>query len=262
MNLIIEVIKNYLILIPQVKYLAKKHHLTGANNDEKIVAERFSILLHALSLEPACTQKEKRLLTVAEFGPGQTFDLIAKVLHHTNAAQAYACDVECYLPRDYMKKLGVKYIKTTQHSNGLPDSYINFAYCFDVLEHVREPKSFLRDVWRALSPGGIFFAKWDLRDHFHLDKEELWFNMHRYDESTWSLMTSNRTNFVNRLQRQEWVELIREAGFEVVDITCEQSKLARESIFRTFTQDIDGTYMITAVLRKPSGEESAVLSYS
>jgi hypothetical protein len=78
----------------------------------------------------------------------------------------------------------------------------------------------------------------------------LWFNMHRYNEKTWMLMTSNRSNFVNRLQRPKWLELIREAGFEDVEITFEQSKVARDSFFRSSAQDIDDTYRITAILRK------------
>lgn len=250
MNIVIEAIKNYLILIPQVKYLAKKHHRTGANNDVKIVAERLDILLNVISNQHTMTRGEEEIFNVAELGPGQTFDLIAEVLHHAKATHAFACDVECYFPTNIVNQLGVDYIKSTQYSNGLPDSCLDFAYCFDVLEHVREPKSFLCDVWRALKPGGIFYAKWDLRDHFHLDREELWFNMHRYNEKTWMLMTSNRSNFVNRVQRPKWLELIREAGFEDVEITFEQSKVARESFFRTSAQDIDDTYRITAILRK------------
>jgi SAM-dependent methyltransferase len=250
MKVVVEVIKNCLILLPPVKYFAKKHHRTGANNDAKIVAERLDILLKVISRQHTLTHNEKKLLNIAEFGPGQTFDLIAKVLREAKATQAFACDVECYFPRNIVNQLGVNYIKATQYSNGLPDLCVDFAYCFDVLEHVREPKNFLCDVWRVLKPGGVFFAQWDLRDHFYLDREEKWFNMHRYKENTWRLMTLNRSNFVNRLQRPKWFELISESGFEVVETTFEQSTLARESFFQEFSQDIDGAHRITAILRK------------
>lgn len=98
MNSVIKVIKNYLILLPQVKYLAKKHHRTGANNDAKIVAERLDILLNVISHQHTMSRGEEEIFNVAELGTSQTFDLIAKVLRHAKATQAFACDVGCYFP--------------------------------------------------------------------------------------------------------------------------------------------------------------------
>jgi SAM-dependent methyltransferase len=252
MNIVVEVIKNYLILLPPVRYWAKKSHRTGANNDEKIISERCDALLSIIPFQSSSAQLGDNSFNIAEFGPGQTIGLISELRRRTKSNHAFACDVECYFPLNFITQQGVDFIKSNQYSNGLPDSSVDFAYCFDVLEHVRKPKSFLQDVWRVMKPGGIFFATWDLRDHFFLSKEEMWFNMHRYSELNWWLMTSNRSNYVNRVDRKKWLDIITEVGFYIDDISIEQSRVARDSFFQAVGIQIDDAFRITATLSKSS----------
>ena len=91
----------------------------------------------------------------------------------------------------------------------------------DVLEHVHRSilPSALEGTYRLLKPGGYAIHYIDLADHFTYligggvsRKHYL-----KYSEAQWSRYFENDVQYVNRIQRPEWLALVAEAGFEIVE---------------------------------------------
>jgi SAM-dependent methyltransferase len=194
MNIPFEIFKNYVIRFPAIKSAGKLLHKTGIGNDQTLIDSRVEFLYEKLLAFKAC-----QIDAIAEVGPGKTSDLLVEVSKKFKSTYIVANDSEDYFDDKFWMSKNIRFVKANQKNNFLQDNFFDFIYSYDVLEHVRNPNDFIMGIRRALKSRGIFFASWDLRDHFHLLNENLWFEMHQYDEKIWRLMTSNRSNYSNRL---------------------------------------------------------------
>ena len=205
MNIIKEIILNYLIKIPLVQMLAIKKHSTGRNNDPLQVNAIFQKLSEYLDF------KGKNVL---ELGPGQTFGILEKVLE-TKAMKVSAADITTYVEN---VPNGIEY----KHYDGtnLPYNLNEFdvLWTWSVFEHIRYPKITVPETFRILKKGGIAIHSIDLVDHFNYTwkKDELTFNCLKYPEWLWNLMTWNRSNYVNRLRLNQWLNIFKQEGFEII----------------------------------------------
>jgi len=87
--------------------------------------------------------------------------------------------------------------------DGFPPQYFDVIVARHVLEHIREPGEVLRKCGRALRPGGLLLIVVPHTDSFSRRwKGERWYGYR--DDTHVSLLTSG-----------EWLQLIRQAGFEV-----------------------------------------------
>jgi SAM-dependent methyltransferase len=107
----------------------------------------------------------------------------------------------------------------------------------DVLEHVTRDilPDVIQDFYRVLRPGGYAIHQIDIADHFayfvpSISRK----NYYKYSDATWARYFENKVQYFNRVQRPEWFDLFRKAGFEVV----EEHELS-ESIGAI---RVDGTY--------------------
>jgi hypothetical protein len=82
---------------------------------------------------------------------------------------------------------------------------------------LRHPALTLKECFRILRPGGCLVALIDLGDHSFYGHAasgpEKLFDCLRYPEWLWNLMRWNRSSYVNRLRRSDWLRLFAQTGF-------------------------------------------------
>jgi hypothetical protein len=116
-------------------------------------------------------------------------------------------------------RFGIRYLAPCDaRSTGLPSGSIDFASSTDTCEHI--PRGDLAAIFvesrRLLRPGGSFSCRIDLQDHYsYFDPSLSRYNFLRFSDRAWSLANSP-IHFQNRLRSSEYIELVRNAGFEVV----------------------------------------------
>ncbi|MCP3388334.1 methyltransferase domain-containing protein [Bradyrhizobium sp. CCGB12] len=103
-------------------------------------------------------------------------------------------------------------------TTGLPAGSIDCAVSVETLEHI--PKSdiaaILKELRRIIRPDGLVLMQIDYGDHFKgFDPSISSFNFLTYSEEDWAPFQS-RFQYVNRLRHSEYLELFREAGFELL----------------------------------------------
>ena len=226
---------------PWVRTLAKKSHRTGILNNEDAVANRVSELIELVgdnSLSNA---------SVIEFGPGQNSATIIALHKHKMFRKASVVDMVNYFTDDYWHSSGIEFLY--KDSSSIQKSSIDFIYAYDVLEHVKRPILFLRELRRIIKIDGKIFLSWDFRDHLHLGEEESWFDMHKYSNFIWNMQMSNRSSYVNRITIGDWVEMFEEAGFDISMIATFESTVASNAFEIKYGVAIDPTYRAKALLR-------------
>ena len=236
-----DIFKNMLIIIPWVRSLAKKSHRTGILNNEEAVGNRVSELIEMMgdnSLSNA---------SVIEFGPGQTSDTIIALYKHKRFCKASVVDMVNYFTDNFWRNSGIEFLY--KDSSSVQKSSIDFIYAYDVLEHVKGPELFLRELRRIVRADGMIFLSWDLRDHLHLDNEEDWFDMHKYSKIAWDLQMSNRSSYVNRVTLRDWVKMFESAGLEISMIETLESTIASNAYEIKYGCKIDPTSRAKVLLR-------------
>jgi len=117
--------------------------------------------------------------------------------------------------------LDFEYVLETSGSLArLSDDSFQFVVSGGVLEHVSRDAVpvLLKETARILKPGGWALHSIDLEDHLsHYDgsvSKKLYLT---HSERSWQLFYENKIQYINRLQRNEWLDNFKTAGFELMD---------------------------------------------
>jgi predicted SAM-dependent methyltransferase len=162
---------------------------------------------------------------------------------------------------DLYQSLGFQYVidssgKLQQFQN---DSF-RLVYSWHVLEHIDEiiTPHVVNDFFRILKPGGYSIHKIDISDHLvsfaglnTVSKK----NYLRYNETRWKRYFENKIQYINRIQRPEWLELFKNAGFSFVEENikvCDINGLDVDSMYSHLTEADIGCESMILVHRKPS----------
>jgi len=101
-----------------------------------------------------------------------------------------------------------------------PFQNASFAACIstNTLEHI--PKDVIEGIWREcfriIANGGVVSSKIDYSDHYaHTDKSIGLLNYLTFSDKHWERF-NHKNHFQNRLRHQHHIELLRDAGFEIV----------------------------------------------
>ena len=116
--------------------------------------------------------------------------------------------------------LGFQYvIEPSGTLHHFPDESFNAIYSFAVLEHVKKDilSEYIQDLYRLLKPGGYSINFIDLRDHlFYADPSVCKKNYLKYSDKVWKRYFENEAQYINRVQRPEWLNLFHTSGLELV----------------------------------------------
>jgi SAM-dependent methyltransferase len=101
----------------------------------------------------------------------------------------------------------------------LADESMDIVFSMAVLEHVQQPRAVLTRTFELMKPGGWCFHAIDLRDHrdFRRPLEFLSLTEEQYVEAT--------GGSENRVRAEEYVELFREIGFQLVSTRFQDTPL-------------------------------------
>ncbi|HZS30680.1 MAG TPA: class I SAM-dependent methyltransferase [Gaiellaceae bacterium] len=117
-------------------------------------------------------------------------------------------------------RFGIRYLAPCDaRGTGLPAGSVELVSSTDTCEHI--PAADLAGIFaecrRLLRPGGVFSCRIDLQDHYsYFDPSLSRYHFLRFSDRAWSLVDSP-LHFQNRLRAPEYLRLVREAGFEVVE---------------------------------------------
>jgi len=119
---------------------------------ERIAEEQPEAMLDALHITPG--------MRVADIGAGVGYHALRMSPRVGSAGKVYATDLQ----PEMLELLGaavreaglanIEAVRSGERSTGLPDATIDLALMVDVYHELAEPAPFMRDLRRALAPGG------------------------------------------------------------------------------------------------------------
>jgi len=101
----------------------------------------------------------------------------------------------------------------------MQDEQYSLIVSWDVLEHISRSvlPSFLEDFYRVLKPGGYSIHHIDMRDHLTYYDPSVFHKYYlKYSDGAWKRVFENKVQYINRVQRPEWLTLFESAGLELV----------------------------------------------
>jgi SAM-dependent methyltransferase len=160
-------------------------------------------------------------------------------------------------------RFGIRYLAPCDaRATDLPAASIDFASSTDTCEHIPAPDlvEIFSECRRLLQPGGAFSCRVDLQDHYaYFDRSLSRYNFLRYSDRTWGLVNSP-LHYQNRLRAPEYLDLVREAGLEIVvsnpsgpsaEGRAELEALPLAPRFRSYPPEDVGVTVLSFVAKAP-----------
>ncbi|MFZ4790764.1 MAG: methyltransferase domain-containing protein, partial [Candidatus Competibacteraceae bacterium] len=131
---------------------------------------------------------------------------------------------------DLYKLLGFEYVLDHRGSlNLLEKESFDLVVSAGVLEHIyaKDASDFVYGIATLLKPGGYSVHSINIRDHLcQYDSTVSCKQYLQYPHWVWSLCFENDVQYINRIQRSEWLELFRKAGLVLVEEEVETEDLS------------------------------------
>ena len=160
------------------------------------------------------------------------------------------------------ERFGIAYLAPRDaRATGLEAASIDFVSSTDTCEHIPEADlaRIFAECRRLLRPGGIFSCRIDLQDHYaYFDRSLSRYHFLRFTDRTWSLVNST-LHYQNRLRAPDYLQLVEDAGFELVSATPsgpsaegleELRRLPLAPQFRGYTPEELGVTVLSLVARR------------
>ena len=164
----------------------------------------------------------------------------------------------CKTFEELYSAFGFKYVVESSGSlASLADESFDLVVSAGVLEHIEDGiiAPLIHDTYRVLKPGGWALHNIDMNDH--LSYYDLRMHEKHYiscPERIWKLVCENKVQYINRLQRSQWLDIFRSSGFNVVtqiDIPIKDSRLTAAEKFKKMSAEDLTCAQVTVLLRKP-----------
>jgi SAM-dependent methyltransferase len=128
------------------------------------------------------------------------------------------------------KMLGFKYVLDPAGKlDPLEKGSFDFVVSGGVLEHIyaRDAREFVSGMSSLLKPGGYSVHSINIRDHLRqYDTTASLKQYLQYSDRTWKRYFSNEVQYINRIQRSEWLEFFSNAGLELVEEVVEPEDIS------------------------------------
>ena len=132
---------------------------------------------------------------------------------------------------DLRERFGITYLAPRDaRATGLPAESLDFVSSTDTAEHIPgdDLRAILVECRRLLKPDGLLSYRADLEDHYgRADGGASRYNFLRYSDRKWAVFNPS-LHYQSRLRYPDYVQITREAGFEIV----------REQVSRPSEQDL------------------------
>ena len=119
------------------------------------------------------------------------------------------------------KLLGFRYVvESTGSLAQFPSESFELVVSGGVLEHVKREAlpTLINETHRILTPDGWAVHSIDTADHLeHYDRAVSPKMYLSFSEQTWKRFFENEVQYINRVQKGEWVKLFRDNGFELFE---------------------------------------------
>jgi predicted SAM-dependent methyltransferase len=131
-----------------------------------------------------------------------------------------------------------------------PDKSFNVVISAGVLEHVREDgiSELIQDFYRVLKPGGYSVHSINMGDHlFAYDTNVSRKEYLRFSDNIWKIFFQNDVQYINRVQRSEWLDLFNNVEFRLINEETEYSNMDNLKIHKQFKHldkaDVESTLL-------------------
>jgi SAM-dependent methyltransferase len=156
------------------------------------------------------------------------------------------------------KLLGFQYVVESSGSLAqFPSGSFQLVVSGGVLEHVKREAlpMLIGETRRILKPGGWAVHSIDTADHLeHYDRKVSPKMYLSFSEQTWARLFENEVQYINRIQRGEWLELFKPNGFELIEEEARRIDISSLSLADRYLhmdkRDLECTVLKLA-LRKP-----------
>jgi predicted SAM-dependent methyltransferase len=132
--------------------------------------------------------------------------------------------------QELYKLLGFEYVLDHKGSLNLLDKEsFDLVVSAGVLEHIhaKDASDFVHGIATLLKPGGYSVHSINIRDHlYQYDSTVSRKQYLQYPHWIWRLCFENDVQYINRLQRSEWLDLFRNAGLVLVEEEVEAEDLS------------------------------------
>jgi len=154
--------------------------------------------------------------------------------------------------------LGFRYVLNPLGDlRGLPDESFDFVVSAGVLEHIEDHiiAPLINDTFRVLKPGGWALHDIDMSDHLAYYDSRMHEKYYlRCEEWLWKLVGENKVQYINRLQKGEWIKVFQSSKFQVVTERggrCNMDGLRPAMRYQTMSMEELQCTHLTVLLRKP-----------
>jgi SAM-dependent methyltransferase len=206
-----EIIQNGLMGFGWVAKAARRYHSTGINADPVEARKAYECYVRFSPVDGK---------DILEIGPGHTLEVLEYALAH-GARSCAAADVAEYVSEERVRRSGITYRLYQGQELPYDSEQFDLVWSYNTFEHLRYPEVTAAECHRVLRKGGLFVAQIDLGDHssYHLsygprDPSKL-FECLKYPRWLWNIMRWNRSSYVNRLRKSEWLQLFQQKSFRV-----------------------------------------------
>jgi len=165
---------------------------------------------------------------------------------------------------DLYKLLGFEYVVDQRGSlSSLDKESFDLVVSGGVLEHIHatEASDFVNNFAVLLKPGGYSVHSINLTDHLaHYDNSVSRKKYLEYSSAIWRLCFENDVQYINRIQRSQWLDFFARAGLTLIEEeveTVDLSGLKVASTYRTYSENDLSCGILKVVHRKPNDVRDA-----
>jgi 2-polyprenyl-3-methyl-5-hydroxy-6-metoxy-1,4-benzoquinol methylase len=127
----------------------------------------------------------------------------------------------------------------------------DYITSISVLEHVpaADVPQIVNKCYSLLKPAGVVSFVIDMRDHYvDFDQSISDHNFLRYSDRAWNMFFNSTLHHQNRLRFTDYLQVIKEARFEIVNYSLWEAPLNGTKIHPSFREKYDDTTLAVTTL--------------